>query len=118
MPSGDNGQAVAPTSPEEMLEQARIVKETTGNYYIVTESGASNVMPVRIFLAWLWQQGSDIVDAEGNVTLQTPKPSRLPSCSRTSMPKATSTARTTCRAHSRLSSTASRQGLSKSKAPQ
>ncbi|WP_309082936.1 extracellular solute-binding protein [Chelativorans sp.] len=61
-----NGQPVLPSSPEELLQHAKQMKERTGKNYFAMESGASEFMPVRLFNTWVWQQGQDVIAADGS----------------------------------------------------
>lgn len=60
-----NGVPIAPESPEELLEQCRVVQEATGQKYFANEWG--RVMTTRLFLSLVWQQGSDIVTPDGEI---------------------------------------------------
>ena len=63
-----DGKPVLPTGPEEMLENARLVKEATGKDYM-TGFFAGQAASVRKFVAHMAQHGVDPYDAEG-VNLQ------------------------------------------------
>lgn len=65
----ENGQPVLPSSPEELLEHARQVKEATGKDYLAADF-AQFPIGVRLVLALLWQQGSNIF-ADGKTTIDT-----------------------------------------------
>jgi len=66
-----DGKPVVPTSPEELLEHARIVKEKTGKNYL-TADFAQYPIGVRLVLSLLWQQGENIF-ADGEATVNTPE---------------------------------------------
>ena len=61
-----NGEPVLPKNPEELLQQAKQMKEKTGKNYFAMESGAAEFMPVRLFNSWVWQQGQDVIAADGS----------------------------------------------------
>jgi hypothetical protein len=61
-----NGEPVLPKSPEELLQHAKQMKEKTGKNYFAMESGAAEFMPVRLFNSWVWQQGQDVIAADGS----------------------------------------------------
>lgn len=67
----ENGAPVLPSSPEEMLEHARAVKEATGQDYMAADF-AQFPIGVRLVLALLWQQGSNIFDGD-TATIDTPE---------------------------------------------
>ena len=58
-----DGKPVLPTSPAEMLEHAKQVKETTGKDYLAADF-AEFPIGVRLVLALLWQQGSNAFDGD------------------------------------------------------
>ncbi len=64
-----DGKPILPTSPEEMLEHARLVKEATGKDYM-TGFFAGQAASVRKFVAHMAQHGVDPYNADG-VNLQT-----------------------------------------------
>lgn len=61
-----NGELVLSKSPEELLQHAKQMKEKTGKNYFAMESGAAEFMPVRLFNSWVWQQGQDVIAADGS----------------------------------------------------
>ncbi|MHA7879540.1 MAG: extracellular solute-binding protein [Saccharospirillum sp.] len=70
----DNGQPILPSSPEELVEHARMVKDATGVDYL-TADFAEFPIGVRLVLAMLWQQGTNIFDGD-EVTVNTPEARR------------------------------------------
>lgn len=66
-----DGKPILPTSPEEMLDQARKFKAATGKDYFAAELG-SGMMGVRIALGWIWQQGGNVFDGT-KATVNTPE---------------------------------------------
>lgn len=66
-----DGKPVLPTSPEELLEHARMVKEATGVDYLAAEFG-NGMLGVRAVLAFIWQQGGNVFDGD-TATLDTPE---------------------------------------------
>ena len=70
----ENGQPVLPSSPEELLEHARLVKEATGHNYLAADF-AQFPIGVRLVLALLWQQGANIFE-DGKATIDTPEAAR------------------------------------------
>lgn len=60
----DDGEPILPSSPEELLEHAQIVKEETGKRYM-SMAGVDDPMVVRFFEAAVWQQGSDVFNEDG-----------------------------------------------------
>ena len=67
----DDGTPVLPSSPAELLAHARQVKEATGVDYLAADF-AQFPIGVRLVLALLWQQGSNIF-ADGEATIDTPE---------------------------------------------
>ncbi|MDT8297741.1 MAG: extracellular solute-binding protein [Spirochaetaceae bacterium] len=68
-----SGKPIMPTSREEFFEQARIMKEKTGAYYLVTDA-VQFPIGVRILFTLVWQQGSDLISADGKIaTVDTPE---------------------------------------------
>ena len=65
----DDGTLILPTSPEEMIEQAKAVKEKTGKDYLASDFSVSP-MGIRVLLAWIWQQNQNIFEGDA-VTLDT-----------------------------------------------
>jgi multiple sugar transport system substrate-binding protein len=60
----DNGAPILPSSREELLQQAQLVKEKTGKRYM-SMAGVDDPMVVRFFETAVWQQGSDVFDEQG-----------------------------------------------------
>ncbi|NNU81467.1 extracellular solute-binding protein [Halovulum dunhuangense] len=58
-----DGKPILPSSPEELLEHARKVKEATGKDYLAADF-AQFPIGVRLVLALLWQQGSNIFEGD------------------------------------------------------
>ncbi len=67
----ENGAPVLPSSPEELLEHARAVKQTTGQDYLAADF-AQFPIGVRVALALIWQQGSNIFEGD-TATIDTPE---------------------------------------------
>lgn len=65
-----DGKPVLPSSPEEMLKHAKMVKDATGLDYLAADF-AQFPIGVRLVITMLWQQGVNIFDAEGNATVDT-----------------------------------------------
>jgi multiple sugar transport system substrate-binding protein len=68
----ENGEPVLPSSPEELLEHARMVKEATGHDYLAADF-AQFPIGVRLVLALIWQQDSNIFSEDGTATINTPE---------------------------------------------
>lgn len=68
------GSPILPSSPEELLSHARQVKEATGKDYL-TADFAQFPIGVRLVLAMLWQQDSNIFEGD-NATVNTPEAKR------------------------------------------
>jgi len=69
----DDGSPILPTSREEFFEQAQIMKETTGKDYFATDASQFPI-GVRILFSLVWQQGSDLIAADGTSgTVDTPE---------------------------------------------
>lgn len=66
----EDGQPILPTSPEELLEHAQMVREATGQDYLAADF-AQFPLGVRLVLALIWQQGSNVFDEEGTATIDT-----------------------------------------------
>ena len=66
----ENGAPVLPSSPEELLEHAQKVKDATGKNYLAADF-AQFPIGVRLVLALLWQQGSNIFTEDGTATINT-----------------------------------------------
>lgn len=65
----DNGDPILPSSPEEFFEHAEAV-EAAGYRYLATDA-AQFPIGVRILFSLVWQQGSDLVSADGVATIDT-----------------------------------------------
>jgi multiple sugar transport system substrate-binding protein len=66
-----DGKPVLPTSPEELLAQAKQVKEKTGKNYL-TADFAQFPIGVRVVMALVWQQGSNVFEGD-EATVNTPE---------------------------------------------
>lgn len=69
-----DGAPVLPSSPDELLEHARMVKEKTGKDYL-TADFAQFPIGVRLVMALVWQQGANIFDGD-EATVDTPQTRR------------------------------------------
>jgi len=58
-----DGKPILPSSPAEMLEHAKKVKEATGHDYLAADF-AQYPIGVRLTLALMWQQGANIFDGD------------------------------------------------------
>ncbi len=67
-----DGSPVMPTSVDELLEQASAVQEATDALYF-SQDWFEFAVGARLFLGLVAQQGGDIVDADGNATVDTPE---------------------------------------------
>ncbi|MGS4946851.1 extracellular solute-binding protein [Meridianimarinicoccus sp. RP-17] len=67
----ENGAPVLPSSPEELLEHAQAVKDATGQDYLAADF-AQFPLGVRMVLALIWQQGSNVFDGD-TATIDTPE---------------------------------------------
>ncbi|MCG6904127.1 MAG: extracellular solute-binding protein [Rhodobacter sp.] len=65
-----DGKPVLPSSPEELLAHAKMVKEATGKDYLSADF-AQFPLGVRMVLALLWQQNANIFDDDGTATINT-----------------------------------------------
>lgn len=69
----DEGNPILPTSRAEFMEQAQIMKDTTGATYLVTDASQFPI-GVRLMFTLVWQQGSDLISADGTTaTVDTPE---------------------------------------------
>ncbi|SMH49319.1 extracellular solute-binding protein [Maritimibacter sp. HL-12] len=59
----EDGKPVLPSSPEELLKHAQMVKEATGQDYLAADF-AQFPIGVRLVLALMWQQGANIFDGD------------------------------------------------------
>jgi multiple sugar transport system substrate-binding protein len=66
----EGGEPVLPSSPEELLEHARMMKEATGQDYLAADF-AQFPIGVRLVLALVWQQRSNIFTEDGTATINT-----------------------------------------------
>lgn len=67
----ENGRPVLPSSPEEMMAHAEQVREATGQNYLAADFSEFEI-GVRMVLAFLWQQESNIF-SDGSATINTPE---------------------------------------------
>jgi multiple sugar transport system substrate-binding protein len=58
-----DGKPVLPTSPEELLAHAKMVKDATGQDYLAADF-AQFPLGVRLVLALIWQQGANVFDGD------------------------------------------------------
>jgi multiple sugar transport system substrate-binding protein len=63
-----NGSPVLPSSPEELLAHAKMVKDATGKDYIAADF-AQFPIGVRLVLALMWQQNANIFTEDGTATI-------------------------------------------------
>lgn len=69
-----DGTPILPTSPEELIAQGRQFKERTGKFYLASESQAAEGMMVRFWQSLMWQQGVDVLSADGKTaSIDTPE---------------------------------------------
>lgn len=69
-----DGSPILPKSPEELIEQGKKFKAATGKFYIAVESQSSEGTMVRLFDSLLWQQGVDVISADGKkASINTPE---------------------------------------------
>ena len=66
----ENGAPVLPSSPAEMLEHAKMVKDATGQDYLAADF-AQFPIGVRLVLALMWQQEANIFSDDGTATINT-----------------------------------------------
>ncbi|AQS47094.1 sugar ABC transporter substrate-binding protein [Thioclava nitratireducens] len=66
-----DGKPILPHSPEELLAQAKKVKEVTGKDYLAADFSQFPI-GVRLVLSLIWQQGSNIFDGD-TATIDTPE---------------------------------------------
>jgi multiple sugar transport system substrate-binding protein len=70
----EDGTVRLPTSPEEFIQMGKEFEEKTGQNYFTTESQANEGMMVRFFNSLMWQQGVDVISADGTTaSLNTPE---------------------------------------------
>lgn len=70
----ENGAPILPSSPEELLDHAKRVKEATGQDYLAADF--TDMVGIRLLLAFLWQQDSNIFTEDGLATINTPEARR------------------------------------------
>jgi multiple sugar transport system substrate-binding protein len=69
----DDGNPILPGSREEFFQQAAAVQEATGAQYFATDA-SQFPFGVRLMFSLVWQQGSDLVSADGSsATVDTPE---------------------------------------------
>ncbi len=68
----DAGEPIMPTSVEELLQQAETIQDETDAMYF-SQDWFEFAVGARLFLGLVAQQGGDIVDADGNATVNTPE---------------------------------------------
>ena len=59
----EDGKPVLPSSPQELLEHAQMVKDATGQDYLAADF-AQFPLGVRLVLALIWQQGANVFDGD------------------------------------------------------
>jgi multiple sugar transport system substrate-binding protein len=70
----EDGTVRLPTSPEEFISMGKEFEEATGQNYFTTESQSSEGMMVRLFNSFMWQQGVDVISADGTTaSINTPE---------------------------------------------
>ena len=68
-----DGNPILPTSREEFFEQAQTIQEETGKQYFAVDA-SQFPFGVRMMFTLVWQQGSDLVSADGSsATVDTPE---------------------------------------------
>jgi multiple sugar transport system substrate-binding protein len=68
-----DGNPILPSSGEEFMEHAQIMKDTTGKDYFATDASQFPI-GVRLMFTLVWQQDSDLVAADGkSATIDTPE---------------------------------------------
>lgn len=69
----DEGNPILPGSRQEFMEHAQTMQETTGATYLATDASQFPI-GVRIMFTLVWQQGSDLISADGTTaTVDTPE---------------------------------------------
>jgi multiple sugar transport system substrate-binding protein len=69
-----DGSVKLPASPEELLEMGKAFKEKTGKFFIAVESQSAEGMMVRLWESFMWQQGVDVLAADGSAaSIDTPE---------------------------------------------
>lgn len=70
----EDGSIRLPTSPEEFIAMGKEFKEKTGKFFIAAESQSSEGMMVRLWQSFMWQQGVDVLAADGSAaSIATPE---------------------------------------------
>jgi multiple sugar transport system substrate-binding protein len=70
----EDGTVKLPTSPEELISMGKEFKEKTGKFYLAAESQSSEGMMVRLWESFMWQQGVDVLSADGKeASIDTPE---------------------------------------------
>ncbi len=69
---GADGRPMMPTSADELLEMGAAVKAATGKY-LFSLGVANDDMAWRTFYSLVRQQGADLIDADGQPTIDTPE---------------------------------------------
>lgn len=70
----EDGSIRLPSSPEELIAMGKEFKEKTGKFYIAAESQSSEGMMVRLWQSFMWQQGVDVLSADGKeASINTPE---------------------------------------------
>lgn len=72
-----DGQPILPTSPEELLAQARQFKKATGKPYLVQALANQKPVYARNLYTYLMQQNSDFFADPQHIRLQTPEARRI-----------------------------------------
>lgn len=69
-----DGTVRLPTSPDEFIAMGKEFKEKTGKFFIATEAQSSEGMLVRLWQSFMWQQGVDVLAADGKTaSIDTPE---------------------------------------------
>ncbi len=66
------GNPIMPTSREELLAQAQQMEERTGKQYLATDA-SQFALTVMFFLTLVYQQGGEVIEADGSAALDTPQ---------------------------------------------
>ncbi|NBD30996.1 MAG: extracellular solute-binding protein [Alphaproteobacteria bacterium] len=66
----EDGAPILPSSPEELMEHAQMVKDATGQDYLAADF-AQFPIGVRLVLALMWQQDANIFSEDGTATIDT-----------------------------------------------
>jgi multiple sugar transport system substrate-binding protein len=61
----EDGSPKLPSSPEEFIEMGKQFEEATGQNFVASESQATEGMMIRFFQSLMWQQGVDVLSADG-----------------------------------------------------